>query len=799
MKPLWLRSSSVLSTLVAIALGVSVAATSESRPAVALDGGFGAGGVVRLTSPALLSGVAVAAFADGSVAVASDLNDGTSLFRSAFVQKLSATGVVDTGFGNPFTPGQIQVGGLFPIDLEVDASQRLFIASSALGTSISGTQPIVVRTSAAGAVDPGFSGVPDRDGRRVGPLVQVNGGVVVSSWDYGIGEVCLHKFRADDGAQDPQFGPAATPGRVCVAGLTGLSGAFGVKLANGGYRLLAASVDSDDRVVTLSPQGTVLSNVVLAGTANSFVTDIAPGANDSLVIAESIANGSVIRRVDASLAPDLSFNAVGSVPGSVRLNGAHQLSLTEFSNGRLAVAGVSDGQAAAWLFTPSGQVDRALQPSGPRPGSLSIPSDPTLGWTPTGGSFGRVAVSGDRLVVVGGNWRMLQGYFNHVAGSAVVIRTDVIGPQAPAAGGLLRPVGPVRLLDTRPGNEQTGYVGDKPGAGATVSLVVAGRGGIPQDGVGAVVMNLTATQATAPGFVTVWPSGSQRPNASNLNLERDDQTLANLVVAPVGPDGRVAIFTQSGTHMIADVMGWFPTGGGLRPIVPQRILETRPGADQAGFVGAKPGANQTVTLEIAGRAGLPATGVEVAVINLTITQADQAGFVSVWPSGEQRPLLSNLNVQANATSQNLVLAPVGADGRVQIYTSGGGHLIADLVAWLPPDSGFERQELFRSRALDTRSGPGGKVGAGATIRVAANRIAVLNVTATNATAPGFVTVWPSGTPRPPTSNLNLEFANQTIPNLVIAATGGAGYLDIFTWSETHLIVDVLGSFPLPPS
>ncbi len=66
---------------------------------------------------------------------------------------------------------------------------------------------------------------------------------------------------------------------------------------------------------------------------------------------------------------------------------------------------------------------------------------------------------------------------------------------------------------------------------------------------------------------------------------------------------------------------------------------------------------------------------------------------------------------------------------------------------------------------------------------------------------GFVTVWPSGTSRPNVSNLNLEFAGQTIPNAVIVASGQAGSntasagFDIFTLSSAHLIVDVVGSFP----
>ena len=63
-------------------------------------------------------------------------------------------------------------------------------------------------------------------------------------------------------------------------------------------------------------------------------------------------------------------------------------------------------------------------------------------------------------------------------------------------------------------------MGAKPGVGATVSLQITGRGSVPASGVSAVALNVTATEAAAAGFVTVWPSGSPRPNASNLNRAR---------------------------------------------------------------------------------------------------------------------------------------------------------------------------------------------------------------------------------------------------------------------------------------
>ena len=73
----------------------------------------------------------------------------------------------------------------------------------------------------------------------------------------------------------------------------------------------------------------------------------------------------------------------------------------------------------------------------------------------------------------------------------------------------------------------------------------------------AVVLNLTGDDVTVDGFVTVWPCGTPRPNASNVNLAHD-VISANAVVSKIGKDGKVCIFTQNGASLIADINGYIP-------------------------------------------------------------------------------------------------------------------------------------------------------------------------------------------------------------------------------------------------
>lgn len=144
------------------------------------------------------------------------------------------------------------------------------------------------------------------------------------------------------------------------------------------------------------------------------------------------------------------------------------------------------------------------------------------------------------------------------AGSVDVL-VDVLG-WFPVGSGFT-PLAGARLTDSRPAPTIDGRfsgLGPLPGE-ATRSIPILGRGGVPLVGVGAVVLNVTAVDSAGPSYLTVWPSGAGRPTASNLNVEAED-TVPNLVIVPVGADGQISFFNESGSvGLIVDVLGWFPT------------------------------------------------------------------------------------------------------------------------------------------------------------------------------------------------------------------------------------------------
>ena len=257
---------------------------------------------------------------------------------------------------------------------------------------------------------------------------------------------------------------------------------------------------------------------------------------------------------------------------------------------------------------------------------------------------------------------------------------DVTGWSATGSG--LSTVQPSRLLETRPAAGQVAWAGTKPAANQLVQVPVAGRGGVPANGAGAVVVNVTATEAAGGGFVTVWPCGSPRPATSTLNLERAGHTVANLAVVGIGIEGRICLTSSTGVHLIADVTAWSPTGSGLATVQPARLLETRAAAGNLGYAGAKPEAGQVVQLQVTGRGGIPASGAGTVALNITATEAAGAGYVTVWPCGVAPPGTSTLNLeQAGSTVANLAVVGLGTGGTVCLWASAGTHLMADVTAW----------------------------------------------------------------------------------------------------------------------
>ena len=249
------------------------------------------------------------------------------------------------------------------------------------------------------------------------------------------------------------------------------------------------------------------------------------------------------------------------------------------------------------------------------------------------------------------------------------------------------------LADTRPTGvtvDGSFAAGGARTAGSTFELTVPGRGGVLADAK-TVSLNITAVDPTSDGYATVFPCGSTRPNASNLNYT-GGHNRANAVITKLGTDGKVCIFVSAAMHLIVDVNGLFPASSSLVSANPARVLDTRPSGlsitSKRPVVCARPG-RPTVT--IGWSANIPANAKAVS-ITVTATGITGDGFLTVYPCGSAVPNSSNLNYRTGTDIANLVISKPGTTGTVCIYNSAATQLIVD-VAY----GGVPSQACRRSR------------------------------------------------------------------------------------------------------
>jgi hypothetical protein len=239
----------------------------------------------------------------------------------------------------------------------------------------------------------------------------------------------------------------------------------------------------------------------------------------------------------------------------------------------------------------------------------------------------------------------------------------------------------------RTGGSSSGNV--KVAPRSSVTLQVTGRGGVPTSGVSAVALNVTATQATAGGFVQAYPTGGSTAegSSSNINVSRAGETIANLVIVPLGSGGRITLYSSSGTHLLADVAGYFTdataanaTIGLFQALEPSRLHDTRQD-------GGKPGDEGSLQLNPLGREGVPTSGVSGVVLNVTAVGTTAAGFVQVFPTGQATAgSSSNLNITSRGqVIANSALAALGNNGGITLYASKSTHLVADVFGYFLGD------------------------------------------------------------------------------------------------------------------
>jgi hypothetical protein len=406
-----------------------------------------------------------------------------------------------------------------------------------------------------------------------------------------------------------------------------------------------------------------------------------------------------------------------------------------------------------------------------------------------------------------------------VASSGALASASTAKPAAREAAvnpssGMLNQVLPRRVLDTR---TTTGGHHGKLASGATMRLAVLGHG-IPGAGVSAVLVNVTAVNGTSrTGYLTLFATGVTQPTASTLN-DRGAAAIANQALVPLGSDGTISIFNSAGqTDVIVDIVGWVGSHAGAgngqtTTTTPARILDTRTtnGGHHAPLLNGK-----SLTLQVEGAGGIPATGVSAVYANITALPTGNAGgYLTAYPSGTSQPLSSAINFPAGGTTANLALLKVSGAGAITITNhSAGANVIVDIAGWISggsvtTDAGIQATQV--TRILDTRSTLGGHkapVGPNASVSVrvlgvggvpsAGVAAVVVHVTGVSPTSATYLSAFATGYPAPSTSTLNLP-EGVTVSSTTIVPVGPAGKVSIHNeYGTLNVVLDVQGWIAAP--
>ena len=407
----------------------------------------------------------------------------------------------------------------------------------------------------------------------------------------------------------------------------------------------------------------------------------------------------------------------------------------------------------------------------------------------------------------------------HARGTVPVVVTTPAG----SSGAVSAPVfsyldfvtqAPVRVLDNRSVTP-----------GKVRCVQVAGTSGVPVGATG-VVMNVTSVRPTGPGYVVVYPDSdgtgaTAPPGGSTVNFEPGADVANGAFVALPG-NGKVCYLARGASNagVILDVIGFTAPGSGVVTQAPARLLDTRPGSGDGWMGPVAPGLVHGV--QVAGRAGVPVDATAV-ILNVTVTGAQAAGNLRVYPQGQALPTTSVVNYAPGRDKANATIVRLSDSGQVSFYSDTGAgvdvnpvNVIFDVVGYMIEPTTYVG--LPPTRVVDTR--PGGRhVGpvpgalaprtaypvplAGLGGVPADATAVVLNVTVVSAPSLGNLRVYPErvgGLNAPPNASSINYISGRDIPNLVVCAIPPSGRVTFFSdqgGGSVHLVVDVVGYLAAP--
>ena len=493
---------------------------------------------------------------------------------------------------------------------------------------------------------------------------------------------------------------------------------FGAMAINPVTNQIYAS-NSTDNTVTFINGATLATSLVTVGLSPADV-EVDLVAN-KIYVANNLAN--TVTMIDG-VTHATSSVGVGSGPVTETVNPVtHRVYVSNVGDSTVSVLG--GGLPAALQFvavTPCRLVDtRPPSGSGPIPGGTSesfpipqeggcnipasaaayslnvtvVPSGPLgyLAMYPTGepkpvvstmNSFdGRIKATA--AIVPAG----YQGAVSVYVTNTTNVILDIDGYFAPVSGSTLafHPLAPCRVADTRKDTFPSGLGSPHLSRLVERDFPVLMSPCIPT-GVNAQAYSFNFTAVPYPalgyplGYLEVWPK-DQKPQHPVSTLNNLTGTIvANAAIVPAGTGGEIAAFANNDTDLVIDINGYFaPAGSGglsLYPMAPCRVIDTRHVGSGQPFIGTL-----SPPVDVVDSPCEPPAAAQAYVFNATVVPQGGLGYLTLWPDGTGRPVVSTLNAIDGWITSNMAIVPT-TNGKVDAYASGLTQLILDISSYFAP-------------------------------------------------------------------------------------------------------------------
>jgi YVTN family beta-propeller protein len=366
---------------------------------------------------------------------------------------------------------------------------------------------------------------------------------------------------------------------------------------------------------------------------------------------------------------------------------------------------------------------------------------------------------------------------------------------------LFVPMTPCRVVDTRWPNGPLG--GPEITTGTYRNFAVpTSPCGVPATAA-VYSLNVTVVPHGALGFLTLWPTGEDRPVISTMN-SLDGRIKASAAIVSAGFNGAISVFASGTTDVVLDINGYFvpapdPSALAFYTLKPCRVADTRLANGPLGGPYLKAGNTREFPILDAASCQIPSSA-QAYSFNFTAVPRGALWILSAWPVGQPQPASSTLNAPTGTITANAVIIPAGTDGGINVLASNDADLAIDINGYFAPKAagGLSLYPSPPCRALDTRKTIGAFSGllvvniAGGPCVVWSASAFVLNATVVPNGPLYILTLWPDGEPRPSTSTLN-ALDGMITSNLAIVPTTN-GYVDAYVSGSTALILDISSYF-----